>query len=135
MAKKKAAKKTKLKPKSAYATEDEYILFDDFERKKRYLPAVPAMANVMSKLLTQRGYGQIQTTTITRELWNKVAGTKLAAHTRAGKIRGGVWEIFVRNSVVLQELSFQQSQLLTQIQQTESTLKVTRLNFKLGPMD
>jgi predicted nucleic acid-binding Zn ribbon protein len=126
--------KTPAKPR-VFANEDEFILFDDYERKKRFVPTAPAMANVMSKLMSQRGYAQIQTTTLERELWEKIAGLRIAAHTRPGKIRGSAWEIFVRNSVLLQELSFAHSQLVKKLQQECPETKVKSLKFKVGPVE
>ena len=129
-------KKAKAPPKPrTFASEDEFILFDDYERKKRFVPTPPGIANVLSKLISKRGYAQVQTTTLEREVWVKVAGPRFATHTRPGKIRGTSWEIFVRNSVVLHELSFAHSQLVMKLRQEWPESKVKSLKFKLGPVE
>jgi|GEM_PF-1135387 len=132
MGKKKA--KAPSKPRT-FASEDEFILFDDYERKKRFVPTPPAMANVMSKLISKRGYAEIQTTSNQRELWEKIAGSRMAAHSRPGKVRGTAWEIFVRNSVLLQEFSFVHSKLVKSLQQECPETKVKSLKFKVGPVE
>jgi predicted nucleic acid-binding Zn ribbon protein len=132
-----AKAKPKFKPldRAKFATEEEFCLFDDYQRKTRHLPQATAIKESLSRLMSRRGYANVQANLQQQQVWRQVAGERLAAHSRPGNIRGGVWQVVVRNSAVLQELSFQQSQLVQQLATAAADLKVKSFKFKIGPID
>jgi predicted nucleic acid-binding Zn ribbon protein len=67
--------------------------------------------------------------------WREVAGDKLAKHSRTGNIRRGVLNVFVRNSAVVQELTFRKSQLIKQLAKLNPGQKIRDLRFQVGPID
>jgi hypothetical protein len=81
-------------------------LHDDYRRKHMRIPPPRPMRDVLSQLLAKRGYAQIQTAATCEAAWRQAVGDKLAGHTRPGNVRRGILEVLVRNSSVLQELSF-----------------------------
>jgi len=90
------------------------------------------IGELLAKLLAQRGYGQAQTTQDLNEAWRAVAGEALAAQTRAGTIKRGTLEVLVAHSLLLQELTFQQADLLTKLQKLLPERKLKQLRFRVG---
>ena len=93
------------------------------------------MAEVVAGLLARRGYAQVQTASTCDKAWRDAAGPRFALHSRPGNVKRGVLEITVRNSAVIQELTFQKKQLLARIAALLPDQKIKDLKFKVGPVD
>src|SRR5687767_11875218 len=76
-----------------FASDDERCLFDDYARKRRNIPPPQRVGDVLSRLLTKRGYANVQQKSSLESVWQAAAGEVLAKHTRPGKITRGTWEI------------------------------------------
>jgi hypothetical protein len=61
-----------------------------------------------------------------------VAGDQLAARSQTGNVKRGVLEVFVQNSVMLQEFSFQKAKLLKRLQALDCGQKIRDLRFRVG---
>jgi predicted nucleic acid-binding Zn ribbon protein len=90
------------------------------------------VGNVMSSLLSKRGYGRVLATSALDDAWRAAVGETLAADTRAGNIKRGVLEVIVRDCAVLQELTFQKKQILTKLQALAVDQKLKDVRFKVG---
>ncbi|MBP90222.1 MAG: hypothetical protein CMJ64_26525 [Planctomycetaceae bacterium] len=93
------------------------------------------ISEVVSRLLSRRGYAQVQQGADCEQAWKRVVGEKLAENSRVGRLQRGVLEIAVKNSVTLQELTFQKRKLLKQLQESIGTEQVRDLRFRLGEID
>jgi predicted nucleic acid-binding Zn ribbon protein len=93
------------------------------------------IAEIVNQLLARRGYARIQAVSACQQAWQQAAGTHLAPHTRPGNIRRGVLEITVRNSTVLQELTFQKKPLLKKLQSLIADQNIRDLRFRVGALD
>lgn len=102
-------------------------------RSKRQGPQ--SIGDVLSRLMTRRGYAAQQQHQVQQEVWKELAGTDLARQSRPGNLKGGVLEIFVRSSSAIQELSFQKRELVRQLQKAEPQLKISDLRFKIAEID
>lgn len=101
--------------------------------QRRVTKRVPSkMGDVVNDLIARRGYLQSATAAALRAAWAEVAGDKFAASSQVGTVRRGVLNIFVKNSVVLQELSFRKSDLLKRLQAAPSGDKIKDLRFRVG---
>lgn len=118
-----------------YTSEDERNLHVDFEHKHVSIPPPAAIGDVLNKLLARKGYARAAANAALSELWKEAAGERLAADTRPGQIANGVWQVFVRNSVIGQELSFARSRILKEIQARAPEQKIRDVKFKVGPVD
>ena len=104
--------------------------------QRRSRPRSPQrIGEVVSKWLSRRGYGQLRATAELRELWQSAVGTKVGRDSRPGTLRRGVLEVFVRNSTVLQELTFQKKQLLRQLSAHRHDAQFEDLRFRIGAME
>ena len=79
-----------------------------------------------------RGYGRIQADTNFAAAWKSVVGEGLAKFTHTGRLRRGVLEVTVANSMTIQELTFQKQQILKQLQTTLPDAKIRDLRFRVG---
>ena len=93
------------------------------------------MADVIAGLMARRGYAQIKTSGACAEAWQQAAGANLGQHSRAGNVRRGVLEVMVRNSAVLQELTFNKEQLLAHLADLLPDQKIAELRFRVGQID
>ena len=101
------------------------------DRTKR---APQKMGDLITQLMARRGYGQTMSSDEFRQAWEKVAGP-LAKDSLTGNLRRGVLDVFVRNSAILQEVTFQKRTLLKQLQDILPKHGINDLRFKVGPID
>ena len=93
------------------------------------------VGDVLSELFALKGYGRVQASVALEEHWSAVAGETAAKHSRPRALRGGVLEIVVDNSVLLQELaSFQRDALLKELQQRLPGEILRTLRFRVGSL-
>lgn len=90
------------------------------------------MADVLSNLMSKRGYARELSTNNLDDAWQQTVGQRFAGDTRPGNVKRGVLEVLVASSAVLQELTFDKKRLLTKIQSAAPDQKITDLRFKVG---
>ncbi len=91
------------------------------------------LGEVLSRLFAARGWGRRQGQLRLEEAWADVVGAAGALHTRVGRLRRGILEISVDNTVLLQELAhFQKRQLLAQLRSRLPDLNFLDLRFRAG---
>ena len=93
----------------------EKFILEDLQQKQRFIPTPSKMDNLVSQLLTRRGYARVQAASQQAELWNKLVGEEVAKSTRVGSIRRGVLEVLCQSSAVMQELAFKKETLIKQL--------------------
>ncbi len=92
------------------------------------------LGEVIPQLMARRGYARLISFEQFAEAWEQASGP-LSEQSRAGRLRGGVLEIFVRNSVVVQELTFKKRQLLKSLEQHLPDQKIRDLRITVGSWD
>jgi predicted nucleic acid-binding Zn ribbon protein len=108
---------------------------EDLAQRQRRTRGPQRMAEALSRLMTRSGYAQQQLSDDWQRLWSEVAGENLAQHCRVGRLRAGVLQIMVRNSSVLQELSFRKRDLLNAIAAKARKADIRDLRFRIGEID
>ena len=93
----------------------EKFILEDLQQKQRFIPTPSRMDNLVSQLLTRRGYARVQAASQQAELWNKLVGEEVAKSMRVGSIRRGVLEVLCQSSAVMQELAFKKETLIKQL--------------------
>jgi len=93
------------------------------------------IGDVLANLLARRGYARVESASACTEAWQEAAGEKMAQHSRVGNVRRGVLEVTVRNSAVLQELTFQKTQLLGDLGRLLADQKIRDLRFRIGTIE
>lgn len=91
-----------------------------------------SVGDVVAQVVQRKGYAQLAAAHALEEAWREVAGDGLAEQTRPGNIRRGVLEILVTNNLLMQELGFQQQQLLADLQKCVPDAGVRQLRFRIG---
>lgn len=114
--------------------EDLQQLHDDVARRQYYQKAPQRIGETLSVLMARRGYAQLAAAGERDEAWKSAAGERLAAHSRIGSVRGGVVEITVGNSAVLQELTFRKRELVERIVAALPDQKIRDLRFRIGTL-
>jgi predicted nucleic acid-binding Zn ribbon protein len=108
---------------------------DDIRRRQRFGRTAKPLSDLISSLMARRGYAQVQAGQTREAAWAVAAGNDLAGHSRPGNVRGGVLEVFVRNSTVLQELTFQKRRVLERFNQHAPDQQVRELRFRVGTIE
>lgn len=93
----------------------EKFILEDLQQKQRFIPTPSKMDNLVSQVLTRRGYARVQAASQQAELWSKLVGEEVAKSTRVGSIRRGVLEVLCQSSAVMQELAFKKETLIKQL--------------------
>lgn len=126
------AKRAKDRQLPTFADEEERNAHQDLARKQVYPRREQHLAEALSRLMSKRGYAQVQTAACSDEAWKKAAGADLAQDTRPGQIRRGVLEVIVRHPAVVQELTFVKAQLVKKLSQLIPEQKIRDLKFRVG---
>lgn len=92
------------------------------------------MGDVVSRLMSRRGYAQVQTVNQCVDAWRTAVGGSLARQSHAGVVRRGVLQVTVCNSTVMQELSFQKKRLLKELARLAPDQQISNLRFRVGPI-
>lgn len=112
---------------------DKRNLQQDFERRRYRTPALKPLSNVLSQLLVKKGYAYVQTQGNLEEGWKQCCG-HWNEHSRCGKVKRGILEVFVRDSLVLQELTFHKIQLLQMLVAKCPDQKIKDLKFRVAAL-
>ena len=89
------------------------------------------IADVLTDLFARRGYAQVRAGSDCQEAWGKIVGD-LQKFSHAGEVKRGVLYVIVSNSVIMQELTFRQQELITELQRRLPQHRITALRFRLG---
>jgi len=92
------------------------------------------LSNILADLIIQRGYARQMTASEFQEAWKKSAKGLLANGSRPGTIRNGVLEVIVRNSTLMQELTFEKKHIIKKLNE-ELEHVITDLRFRIGTID
>ncbi len=93
------------------------------------------IGNVISELMSRRGYARVQSAAAYDEAWREAAGPLVARYTRIGQLRRGTLEIVVANSTLVQELGFHKSFLLEKLGQLLPDEGIKNLRYRVGKID
>jgi predicted nucleic acid-binding Zn ribbon protein len=98
------------------------------------MPAPRKISDLLSEVITRRGYARIESRGIDIAAWTNVVGAELARLTRVGELRRGVLEVIAANNIVVAELGFQKARLLAELARRMPHDKLKDLRFKVGPV-
>ncbi len=92
------------------------------------------IGDILAELMARKGFAGVRGEEAYRAAWQEAVGEPVAQHTRTGKLHRGLLEIFVANSMLMQELTFQKVGLLKSLNQNMPDEKIRGLRFKVGPV-
>lgn len=92
------------------------------------------IGDILSELMARKGFARVRGEDAYREAWQEAVGQAVGQYTRTGKLRRGLLEIFVANSMLIQELTFQKVGLLKSLNEKLPDEKIRDLRFKVGPV-
>ena len=95
-------------------------------KPKRNVQTIGALVN---QLISRRGYAQVAATNEFHGLIAAVVGKDLGGDITVGKLNRGVLKVFAKDSVTIQELTFQKRAIITRIAKEMPEAKVTDLRF------
>jgi predicted nucleic acid-binding Zn ribbon protein len=93
------------------------------------------IGNVLSELMSRRGYARVQGAATYDGAWREAAGSLVAQYTRVGQLRRGTLEVVVANSTLVQELGFQKQALLKSLAELLPDEGIENLRFRVGNME
>lgn len=109
-------------------------LANTIEQRRLFERSARPLADVIGQLFAKRGYAQFLSTQELESAWSKVASPG-AADSRPGVVRRGVLEVVVKNSAVLQELTFHQKRIVAELAAALPDFRIRRLRFRVGEVD
>jgi predicted nucleic acid-binding Zn ribbon protein len=113
-------------------TAAEFVARRDREQRRQYARKPKTIGDVLAQLITARGYGRVQANEDFTTAWQAAVGETIARYTRPGRLRRGVLEVTVSNSMMVQELTFQKQQLIAKLQCEFPDARIRDLRFRIG---
>lgn len=89
------------------------------------------IGDLLPDLLARRGYAQIAVHEECQQAWSRAVG-ELDQVSRAIDVKRGVLQVVVSNSVVMQELTFRKSDLISTLAKALPKHKINDLRFRVG---
>jgi predicted nucleic acid-binding Zn ribbon protein len=116
----------------AHQAAADFLARREREQRRHYARKPKKIADVLAQLITARGYGRIQATADFNAAWQQAAGATIAKYTRPGRLKRGTLEVTAGNSTIIQELTFQKQQILSQLQTALPNAKIRDIRFRVG---
>ena len=113
----------------------DFAVHRDLERRRFHARKPKKIADVVAQVITARGYGRVQSLDDFAAAWQQAAGAALARFSRPGRLKRGVLEVTVTNSMMVQELGFQKQAILAQLKAALPDAKIRDLRFRVGAID
>jgi predicted nucleic acid-binding Zn ribbon protein len=116
--------------------EEEFEYTADLVKHRQVFRRIPqAIDRLVNRVIARRGVTQIQARDELLRAWAAACDPDLVKFTRVGSVRNRKLEIKVANSLVNQQLTFDQSKLLRSLQERIPEAKLQGLVFKIGNVD
>lgn len=96
------------------------------EKPKRNVQSIGSLVN---QLISRRGYAQVAATNQFHDLISATVGKELAEDITVGKLNRGTLKVFAKDSVTIQELTFQKRSIIKRIAKEMPDAKVTDIRF------
>lgn len=94
-------------------------------------PRVRKIGSLVSQLMSRKGYAQSVVSEHLSESLAAAVDPILAPACQVGNLRAGVLQVYVSDSVSLQELNFQKRQILKKMQGDVGGEKITDIRFRV----
>ena len=101
-------------------------------KRRRYFRRPKRPADLLGQLMARKGFAQQKSKNDLSEVWNTLVGESLNKKTRVGLLKQNVLEVYVSSSAVNQQLTFQKSQLVKQLQKQLPKENIKDIRFKIG---
>ncbi len=92
------------------------------------------IGDVLSELMARRGFARVQSASAFEEAWRETAGSLAERYTRVGQLRGGVLEVVVANSTLVQELTLDTPRLIATMRERLPEQQIRDFRFRVGPV-
>lgn len=100
--------------------------------RRTELASAERIGTVLSELIARRGLSRLRQQEQWEQAWRETVGDSVSRNTRVGSVRGGIVEIRVNNSSLLQELAaFRKQELLSRFRQKVAFAKLRDIRFRL----
>jgi len=93
------------------------------------------IGSIVAELVARRGYARVVAATTFAEAWATAAGPQLVKFSRAGTVKRGVLEVFVANSTMMQEMTFQKVSLVKKLVELMPDEQIRDVKFRVGPVN
>lgn len=105
------------------------------EQRRHHARRPKKIKDVLAQLITARGYGRIQADADFATAWRAAAGDTFALYTLPGRLKRGVLDVTVTNSIVIQELTFNKQQILADLQKQLPDARIRDVKFRIGTIN
>ncbi len=90
------------------------------------------IGSLISQLMARRGYAQVFAAEGLQAALESEVGPVIATAVKVGNIKRGVLNIYVTDSVTMQELTFRKRSLLKKLQEAQPDRVITDLRFHIS---
>ena len=90
------------------------------------------IGNIVADVLAKKGLGRPQSTIQLEKIWSEVVGSAIAPMTRCGKIHRQQLNVIVKNSTIMQELSFRKQEIIQELNKKTPDHLIKDIRFRVG---
>lgn len=94
-------------------------------------PRVRRLGSIVNQLMARRGYAQVNANEAMLKSLVSEVGSEIGNDCSVGRLRAGVLQVFVNNSVTLQELNFRKRGILKRLQKDVPGDNITDVRFRI----
>ncbi len=94
-------------------------------------PRVRRLGSIVNQLMARRGYAQVHANEAMMKVLVAEVGQEIGNDCSVGKLRAGVLQVFVVDSVTLQELNFRKRGILKRLQKEMPGDGITDIRFRI----
>ena len=116
-------------PNSCPAPLQDDVFQSDLLQKSKPKRNVQSIGSLVSQLISRRGYAQVAATNQFHDLIASTVGENVAGDITVGKLNRGVLKVFAKDSVTIQELTFQKRSIIRRIAKEMPDAKVKDIRF------
>jgi hypothetical protein len=99
------------------------------------MPGPERIADILTQLMARRGFARVRGAEAYQSAWNEAAGLLGAQYGRVGQLKRGALEVVVANSTLIQEFTFQKSEILATLNRLLPDHNIKDLRFRLGAIE
>ena len=107
---------------------------NDRHRRGFYFREPQSIGKVLAQVVIKNRYACNDSNAALTEAWKKIVGQPFGDRSQPTGIKRGKFEVTVAHSAIVQELSFDQTRIVRELQKAFPETKITGVRYRVGTL-